>query len=344
MIVRRVALSFILVLIGISISPAQVPPVPPPVCLNPDGTRVPCTDTRPGTRVPAPTPAKPQINGNAAAAEQARISPEEQKRRAQAAASRRQEEQAAAEQQQEFDNAINRAVRDLKGVGATPAPAASTTLQTRPVDSIEAASTINANAQSAPRDLSTEWKRLQCAHEIAAIAIRKTIALVGNNPSAPADSLEFDEIRYLADEVVNAAEGKTLGVTCHAPKARPPAITPPEPRQVQAAYQTLSKQIVRDVDDIKTMKTPPVSVPVPVEPAAQPNPATGVRPDPPVSSDQARIDAIARQQRQMQSDQDQALALLRRAQQLLNDLNQVRADNDKLGNGSLPNTITEGKP
>jgi hypothetical protein len=293
--------------------------------------------------VPAPAPAKPQINGSAAAAEQARVAAEEQKRRAQTATSRRQDEQAAAEQQEEFDNAVSCAVRDLKGIAATPSPHAPTMLEGKPVDSAEAASTINAHVESAPRDLSTEWKRLQCAHEIAAIAIRKAIALVQSNPSQPPDPLEFDEIRYLADEVVNAAAGQRLGVACHAPKLMP-AISPPEPKQVQAAYQSLSKQIVRDVEDIKAMKTPPVPVPAQPQSAAEPSPAPAARPAPPVSSDQARIDAIARQQKQMQSAQDKALDLLRRAQRLLNDLNQASADNNKLGSGVLPNSTTKGEP
>lgn len=221
----------------------------------------------------------------------------------------------------------------------------------------EAANAIDTKKPAAAtNDLSTAWKRLNCASEIAHHALAKI-----RNMESAADERSLDDVSFLAQQSIDALSGATLDVTC-SPAPAAPSVKQPDLSKISPQY----KQVLsRAVDDAKKLyeiqqaeqaaqqkldAAKAAAAAAETSAASSQDAGNGAASTDPVAKavaeqnawrakDQANINAIYAQQKQMQQQNSDALAALRAAQLQLNKENSekvsVESDLDKLS-GELP--------
>lgn len=219
----------------------------------------------------------------------------------------------------------------------------------------EAASVIDARKPAgATNDLSTAWKRLNCASDIA----HHVLADARKMDAAGASERELDDISFLAQQSINALSGATVDVTC-SPAPAPPSVKAPDLSQISPRYKQV---LTRAVDDAKRLyeiqqaeqaaqkKLDAAKAASAVSSTSKQSSNGGGADSDAIAKavaeqnawrakDQANINAIYAQQKQMQQQNSDALAALRAAQLQLNKENSekvsVEDDLNKLS-GELP--------
>lgn len=219
----------------------------------------------------------------------------------------------------------------------------------------EAAQVINTTKPGhATNDLNTAWKQLHCASEIA----HHVLADVKKMDTAGADPKDLDDISYLAQQSMNALSGATVDVAC-SPAPPPPSAKPPDLSQISSQYNHVLSRAVDDAKKLYEIQQQAQAAQQKVDAAkavaaasatgGQTANAAAGSSDPVAKAiaeqnawraqDQADINAIYAQQKQMQQQNSDALAALRAAQLQLNKENSekvsVEDDLDKLS-GELP--------
>lgn len=91
------------------------------------------------------------------------------------------------------------------------------------------------------RDVSTAWKQLHCSAELANYAVEDVHKIA----TGEADARELDEVKYMANEAMEALHGNPIGVQC---SSAPPVIfaTNPDPQRMGPAYEKILTRTVHD--------------------------------------------------------------------------------------------------
>lgn len=211
------------------------------------------------------------------------------------------------------------------------------------------------------RDVSTAWKQVHCAAELAGYAV----ADLQKIETGAADARELDEIKYLAGEANNALNGNPVGVQCSAAPAMPsmkgfdpvamePVTAKLLTRTVHDAENIVSsRQRIADLQqklaDLKAQK-PGVNAHAPINPTpAQQSSQTNQ--SSPLTADQKHINEVFQQQKANEAKKSDYLALLRETQRALNEANsqkitssadaeKVQKETQAIMTGQLPNART----
>lgn len=189
--------------------------------------------------------------------------------------------------------------------------------------------------QRTVRDVSTAWKQIHCAAEIAQHALDRLRKM----DSAAAQQRDLDDISYLAKESMNALNGDSKGMAC----SPAPPMNFPKPPDMAALSSRYGKMLSRTVDDAKKIydiqeQTQAAQQKIDAAKAKMNNSSSAAgagssasNSDPVAKAyaeqqawqkaDQDKINQIYAQQKQMQQANSDALAALRAAQLELNKLN-----------------------
>lgn len=91
------------------------------------------------------------------------------------------------------------------------------------------------------RDVSTAWKQLHCSAELANYAVEDVHKIA----TGEADARELDEVKYMANEAMEALHGNPIGVQC---SSAPPVhfATNPDPQRMGPAYEKILTRTVHD--------------------------------------------------------------------------------------------------
>jgi hypothetical protein len=217
----------------------------------------------------------------------------------------------------------------------------------------EAARMINTQKPTAAtNDLSTAWKQLNCASDIA----HHVLAKVKNMDTAGADERSLDDVSFLAQQSVNALSGATVDVSC-SPAPAAPSGKQPDLAQIAPQYKQVLSRAVDDAKKLYDIQQAEQAAQQKLEAAKAAAAASSTSKQAAAGSDsdaiakavaeqdawrakdQQNINAVYAQQKQMQQQNSDALAALRAAQLQLNKENSekvsVEDDLDKLS-GELP--------
>jgi hypothetical protein len=148
------------------------------------------------------------------------------------------------------------------------------------------------------RDVSTAWKQLWCANDIA-------------QKAAGASTLE--EILYLTNEARGAIEGVSWGEGCRAA----PAVPTISPQAVPARTAALKSAVV-ELAAVAEKAAAPVPAAAPLSPASSNAAATSAQTD-----DDRRIAEVFRQQQENERRLDEKIAPVREAQKIINALGAI---------------------
>lgn len=245
----------------------------------------------------------------------------------------------------EWKQGVAEAVGSLKGVSPDNMEikgASSGTFGLKGVSPDEAASNsvfgIKARApDNYSRDVSSAWKQLHCANELAGYALSDLHKI----ETGDADARELDEIKYLAGEANKALNGNPVGVQCSAAPAMP-TVKGFDPQQVAPIEKKLLTRTVQDAENIVTSREKVEGLQQKLDElkaqkasfetqgsksaAKQTNPASPSQSgqSPSLSVDQQHINQVYQQQKENEKKKSDYLALLRETQRALNEANSQR--------------------